>query len=137
MVCAVHNELHVPCDRTELADNQLVTDEGKVIKDVALEVLRVFWITIVGVVPDDDVRTIDGITNEADLWKALHRMLICRVSAIQSSSLLWVTELEHSNLNIHAKATLTVRLLRPLGALWTVPKTKVFATVHMYCFRVR
>lgn len=55
MVCAVHHKLNAFCYRAKLADDQLVANKREMIKDVTLEVFRVFRIVVVGIITHDDV----------------------------------------------------------------------------------
>jgi len=62
MVTTVHDEFYIRGNRAKLTNNELVTVEVKVIKDVPLKILWVFKIIIiVSVVADDNVGILDNV----------------------------------------------------------------------------
>lgn len=85
VVGTVHDELGAASDGAELADDQLVANEGKVVENIALETLRVIGIVVIGVLPNDDVRISYGVLDEADLWKTFHRVLVVWIGTQQFS----------------------------------------------------
>ena len=76
VVCAVHDELDATGYRAKLSDDQTVTNERKVVKDITFKVLRIFWIVVVGVIPNDDIRIRNGVLDEAYLRESRHRVLV-------------------------------------------------------------
>ena len=77
VIGSVHDESHVTSQRTELADHQLVANEGEVVQHaLRLELLRAFRIVVVAVITDHDIRVLDQRLEEPDLREALHRFWI-------------------------------------------------------------
>ena len=68
MVGAVHHELDPAGDGAELADDELVADEGEVVEDVALEARRILRIVVIGVITHLDIGP-DGVLDKAHLGK--------------------------------------------------------------------
>lgn len=93
MVGAVHDELDPAGDGAELADDQLVADEGEVIEDVALKACRVFRVVVIAVIAYLDIGPLDGVLDKAHLGEALHGVGIGGIGSVQSALL--------SNLSAH------------------------------------
>lgn len=72
MVGAVHDELHPAGDGAELADDELVANEGEVVEDVALEARRILRVVVIGVVTHLDIGPLDGVLDKAHLGEAVH-----------------------------------------------------------------
>lgn len=93
MVGAVHDELDPAGDGAELADDELVADEGEVIEDVALKACRVFRVVVIAVVAHLDIGPLDGVFDKAHLGEAFHGVGIGGIGSVQGALL--------SNLSAH------------------------------------
>ena len=87
MVGAVHDELHPAGDGAELADDQLVADEGEVVEDVALEARRILRVVVIGVVTHLDIGPLDGVLDKAHLGEAVHGVGIGGIGSVHPGSL--------------------------------------------------
>lgn len=76
VVGAVHDELDAAGQGAELADDQTVADERKVVEDVAFEILRILRVIVIGVLPDDDMWIGNRVLDKAHLGKPRHRVLV-------------------------------------------------------------
>ncbi len=88
VVGAVHDELHPAGDGAELADDELVADEGEVVEDVALEACRILGVIVVGVVPHLDIGPLDGVLDKTHLGEARHGVRVGGVGSVHGG-LLW------------------------------------------------
>jgi hypothetical protein len=87
VVGTVHDELDPAGDGAELADDQLVADEGEVIEDVALKACRVFRVVVIAVVAHLDIGPLDGVLDKAHLGEALHGVGIGGIGSVQGALL--------------------------------------------------
>ena len=88
VVGAVHDELHPAGDGAELADDELVADEGEVVEDVALEARRILRIVVIGVVTHLDIGSLDGVPDKAHLGEAVHGVGVGGIGSVHGG-LLW------------------------------------------------
>ncbi|MNP49457.1 hypothetical protein D3C76_1436420 [compost metagenome] len=88
MVGTVHDELDPAGDGAELADDQLVADEGEVVEDVALKACGILRVVVVAVVAHLDIGPLDGVLDKAHLGEALHGVGIGGVGSVHGV-LLW------------------------------------------------
>lgn len=88
VIGAVHDELDPAGDGAELADDELVADEGEVVEDVALEARRILWIVVIGVVTHLDIGSLDGVLDKAHLGEAVHGVGVGGVGSVHGV-LLW------------------------------------------------
>jgi len=84
VVRAVHDEFHATSQRAELANDQAITNERKMVEHIALETLRVLGIVVVGEITDQNVRVADRVLDETHLRKAIQRMRGARIRSIHA-----------------------------------------------------
>jgi hypothetical protein len=82
MVGAIHDEFDASGDGAEFPDDQAIAGEGKVIKNIALKISGAIRVIIIRVVPDDDVRILHRVLDEANLREAFHGVRIIRGGAV-------------------------------------------------------
>lgn len=87
VVGTVHDELDPAGDGAELADDELVADEGEVVEDVALEACRVLRVVVVGVVTHLDIGPLDGVLDKAHLGEARHGVRVGGVGSVHGALL--------------------------------------------------
>ena len=87
VVGAFHDELHPAGDGAELADDELVADEGEVVEDVALEARRILRVVVIGVVTHLDIGPLDGVLDKAHLGEAVHGVGIGGIGSVHLVSL--------------------------------------------------
>lgn len=82
VVGAVHDELDPAGDGAELADDQLVADEGEVVEDVAFKARRILRIVVIGVITHLDIGPLDGVLDKALLGEARHGVRVGGVGSV-------------------------------------------------------
>ena len=87
MIGAIHDELDAFGDSAELADDQLVADEGVVVENILEEVLRAFGVVVIGVIADNDIGIINEILDEPDLRETFHGVLVSGGWAVLHSTI--------------------------------------------------
>ncbi len=88
VVGAVHDELDPAGDGAELADDQLVADEGEVVEDVAFKACRILRIVVIGVITHLDIGPLDGVLDKAHLGETRHGVRVGGVGSVHGV-LLW------------------------------------------------
>jgi hypothetical protein len=111
VVGTVHDELDPAGDGAELADDELVADEGEVIEDVALKACGILRVVVVAVVAHLDIGPLDGVLDKAHLGKAFHGVGIGGIGTVHGM-LLSSLGFEYPNGTLLPRATFLYALVR-------------------------